>query len=74
MNAYKGGCGGDDPRILKLGNERISVATGYGLDDRRVRVRGPVESRIFSSPCRQNQLWGPPSLLSNGVKRPGHEA
>jgi hypothetical protein len=62
----------------------VGIATGYGLDDREVKVGVPVESRIFSSPHRPDQLWGPPNLLSNGysgggalspgVKRPGHEA
>jgi hypothetical protein len=42
------------------------IATGYGLDDRGVGVRVPVGSRIFSSPCRPDRLWGPHSLLSNG--------
>jgi hypothetical protein len=28
----------------------VSTETGYGLDDRGVRVRVPVGSRIFSSP------------------------
>jgi hypothetical protein len=27
----------------------------------------PVGSRIFSSPCHPDQLWGPPSL-SNGYR------
>jgi hypothetical protein len=26
----------------------------------------PGRSRIFSSPCRPNRLWGPPNHLSNG--------
>jgi hypothetical protein len=38
----------------------------YGLDEREVRVRISVGSRIFSSPCRSDRLWGPPNLLSNG--------
>jgi hypothetical protein len=48
---------------------RDSVATGYGLDDRGIGVRVPVGSRVFSSPCRPDRLWGPPSLLSNGYQR-----
>jgi hypothetical protein len=58
----------------------VGRTTGYGLDDRGVGVRVPVGSRIFSSPRRPDQLWGPPSLypigagdLSLGVKRPGRE-
>jgi hypothetical protein len=55
----------------------VGIATGYGLDDGGVEVRVPVGSRIFSSPCRPDRLWGPPNLLSIGywgVKRPGREA
>jgi hypothetical protein len=38
----------------------------YGLE-REARVRVPVgSSRIFSSPCSPDQLWGPPSFLSSG--------
>jgi hypothetical protein len=44
----------------------VGIATGYGLDDRGVRVRVPVGARIFSSPRRPDRLWGPSSLLSNG--------
>jgi hypothetical protein len=46
----------------------VGIATGYGLDDGVVGVRIPVGSRIFSSPLRQDQLWGPSSLLSNGYR------
>jgi hypothetical protein len=59
----------------------VGRATGYGLDDRGVWVRVPVESRIFSSPSRPDRLWGPHNLLSYGygalsagVKRQGREA
>jgi hypothetical protein len=31
-------------------------------------VRVPVGSRIFTSPCRPDRLWGPPNLLSNGYR------
>jgi hypothetical protein len=59
----------------------VSIATIYGLDDRRVGVRVLAGSRIFSSQNRPGRLWGPPNLLfngyggalSSGVKRPGRE-
>jgi hypothetical protein len=47
----------------------VGITTGYELDDRGVRVRVPVGSRIFSSPRRPDRLWGPPSLLYNGYRR-----
>jgi hypothetical protein len=46
----------------------VSIATGYGLDDREVGVRVPVRSRIFSSQCRPDRLWSPLILLSNGYR------
>jgi hypothetical protein len=45
----------------------VGIATRYRLDDRGVGVQVPVRSRIFSSPRRPDQLWSPPSLLSNGT-------
>jgi hypothetical protein len=39
----------------------VGIATGYGLDDRRVGVRVPVGSRIFSSARR-------PNIVSNGYR------
>jgi hypothetical protein len=39
----------------------VSIATGYGLDSRGVGVRVQVGARNFSSPCRPNLLWSPPS-------------
>jgi hypothetical protein len=50
------------------GDSVVGIATGYGLDDRAVGVRVPIESRIFSSPRRPHQLWGPPNLTSNGCR------
>jgi hypothetical protein len=44
----------------------VGIATGYGLNDRGVRVPVSLGSRIFSSPRRLDRLWGPPNLLSNG--------
>jgi hypothetical protein len=55
----------------------VGIATGYGLDDRVVRILVPVWSRIFSSPSRLDRLGGPPNLPSNeyrGLFPPGREA
>jgi hypothetical protein len=46
----------------------VGIETGYGQDDREVRVRVPVEARIFSSPRRPDRFWSPPSHLSNGYR------
>jgi hypothetical protein len=46
----------------------VSIATGYGLDDGRVRFRVPLGSRIFSSPRCRDRLWGPLSLLYSGYR------
>jgi hypothetical protein len=46
----------------------VSIATGFGLDDRGVGVQVPVGSRIFSSPHHPDWLLGPPSLLLNGYR------
>jgi hypothetical protein len=57
----------------------IGIVTGYGLDDRGVGVRVPVEKRIFSTSSRpalgstQHIQWVQGNL-SQGVKRPGREA
>jgi hypothetical protein len=69
--------------ILALPRSRdsvVSIATGYGLDDRWVGFRVPVGSRISSSPRRPDQLWDSSNLmkwvsgpLSPGVKRLGRE-
>jgi hypothetical protein len=59
----------------------VCTATGYGLDDRGVGVLVSVDSRIFTFLRRPDQLWNPPSLLTDGlgalspvVKRLGREA
>jgi hypothetical protein len=44
----------------------VSIATGYVLDEQGVGVQ--VRSRIVSSPRRPEQLWVPPSILSNGYR------
>jgi hypothetical protein len=46
----------------------VGIATGYGPDDWEVGVRVPVGSRIFTSPCCPDRLWGPPNLLYNGQR------
>jgi hypothetical protein len=60
-----------------IGGSVVGIATGYGLDDRRVGVRVPVRSRIFTSPCHPDQLWGLIQwilrALSSGAKQPGRE-
>jgi hypothetical protein len=37
---------------------QFGVVTGYRLNDRGVRVRVSIGSRIFSSPQHPDQLWG----------------
>jgi hypothetical protein len=44
------------------------VMTDYRLDDQGVRVQVMVGSRIFTSPCCLDRLWGPPTLLSSGYR------
>jgi hypothetical protein len=46
----------------------VCIATRQRLDDREVRVRVPVGSRIFSSPRRPDRLWGSPNHLSSGYR------
>jgi hypothetical protein len=54
--------------ILEINDSVVGIATGCGLDDRWVRFRVPVGSRIFSSPRRPDRLWDPRNLLSNGYR------
>jgi hypothetical protein len=74
-------CGGRSVGIVRLRTETtefvvfcfclllgVGIATDYGLNDRGVRVRVPVGSRIFTFPRRPDRLWGPPNLLSNGYR------
>jgi hypothetical protein len=51
-----------------LDNTAVGIATGNGLDDQGVGVRVPAGSRIFTSPCHPDRLWGPPNFLSSGYR------
>jgi hypothetical protein len=46
----------------------VGIAAGYRLDERGVRVRFAVGSRIFSSPRCPDRHLGPPNLLSIGYR------
>jgi hypothetical protein len=46
----------------------VGIPTGYRLDNRKLTVGFLVGLRIFCSPHRPDQLWGPPSLLSNDYR------
>jgi hypothetical protein len=53
----------------------VDAATGCELDDQRVGVQVPVESRIFSTLSRPALgSTQPPIQWVPGVKRPGREA
>jgi hypothetical protein len=53
---------------LRSRDSAVGIATGYGLNDRRVGVRAPVGPRMFSSSRRPERLWGPHNLLFNGYR------
>jgi hypothetical protein len=55
-------------RSYRSRDSAVGIVTGYGLDDGGFGVRGPVGSRIFSSPSRADRLWGLPNLLPNGYR------
>jgi hypothetical protein len=46
----------------------VGIATGYGLYDRGVADRVPVESRLLFSLSSSDRFWGPPNFLSNGYR------
>jgi hypothetical protein len=50
--------------LFFTGNQKgVSIVTGYGLD---TPGSIPGNARLFSSSQCTDQLWDPPSLLSNG--------
>jgi hypothetical protein len=66
--------------IFLLRHSAVGIETGYRLNDRQVGVRVPVGSTIFTSPCRPDRLWGPPTSCTKGtggsfptLKRPRRE-
>jgi hypothetical protein len=54
----------------------VSIATGYGLDDRGVRVRVPVELRIFFPPHHPWAFGAHPASypMDTGALSPGGKA
>jgi hypothetical protein len=67
---------------MKLRNRDsvVGIVTEYELDDKRIGVRAPGESRICSESSRrtleptQSPIQWVPGALSPGVQRPGREA
>jgi hypothetical protein len=62
--------------FLPSRDSAVGIATGCGMDNRRFGIRVPVGSRIITSPCRPDRLWGPPNLLYKGYRElfPGGKA
>jgi hypothetical protein len=58
----------DGKNDYAVDKKKNGIATGYGLDDQEVGARVPVGTRIFTSLCRPDRLWDPPSLLSKGYR------
>jgi hypothetical protein len=53
---------------IKVSYRAVGIATGYGLHDGGVGVLVPVGARFFSSACRPDRFWSPPTFLSNGYR------
>jgi hypothetical protein len=70
----------DNNNLPSRRNSVFGFATGYGLDDRGVRVRVRLRLRISSTSSRPalGSTWPPlqcvPGALSPGIKRPLREA
>jgi hypothetical protein len=52
------------PSVIRSWDTVASIAMGWATNGSEFRV--PVQSRIFSSPCRLDRFGGPLSLLSSG--------
>jgi hypothetical protein len=61
-------CCGKNTNITNRGSA-VGIATGYGLDDRRVRVPAPVRSTTITSVYYSDPFWGPTSLGPHGYWR-----
>jgi hypothetical protein len=49
----------------------VSIVSGYGLDDRAIEVRSPVEAKDFSSSlCVQTGSEAHPASCAMGTGRP----
>jgi hypothetical protein len=55
-------------------NSGVGIATGYGLEDRGIRVRVLEKLRNLSSPRRPDGLRGSPNLISSEWPLPGSKA
>jgi hypothetical protein len=65
---------GSQNRFYNTTQQKVSIATSYGLGDRGVGVRVPVRSRIFSTSSRPAVVSiQPPIQWVPGVKQPGRE-
>jgi hypothetical protein len=53
---------------VKENGSTLGIATGYGLNDRGVRVRVLVWTRLFSSSRRPHRLWGRPISYPTGTE------
>jgi hypothetical protein len=52
------------PMISSRQSSYVDIMIGYGLDSQGFIPSG--DKKLFSSPQHPNQLWSPPSHLSNG--------
>jgi hypothetical protein len=55
----------DDARSL---DSAVDIATGYGLDDRGIRVRVLIGSRIFFPTFRPDVLWRHPASYPTSIE------
>jgi hypothetical protein len=54
------------PILFNIRDSKVSIATGYGLDNLGVDIQDQLRSRISTGTHHSDRLWGPPSLLFNG--------